>query len=314
VAGNLHIGHNWFFLEDNDLNTTLLMKQSLHIDINNTIGLGWWKNTDIEFSEGQPKMIATLTPPLEISVASMEAERTEEVVATMTMPPDKPATNGGKSSLSGVPPPMFNGDRDKSELFLDKFLGYELINADAKQFTTPYLKVALCLSYITGPKVDAWAKQKRAWLQSQYKTHHVPMTSESHWDDFKADFRAAFTDTDAKITAAEKLNNLKMVGSNIDTYIAEFDRLTDKIRYRKNDWRMLVKFKQGLQPLLLQQIITHHVPAPTHIDAWKKVARECQTVYKELKNAGLTRGGGLSPLQQKWANYLGMPAYRTPAQ
>jgi hypothetical protein len=154
-------------------------------------------------------MIATLEPTLEISAAPMEAERTEEVAATMAAPAERPATNGGKSSLSGVPPPMFNGDRDKSELFLDKFLGYELINADAKQFTTPYLKVALCLSYITGPKVDAWAKQKRAWLQSQHKIHHVPMTSESHWDDFEADFRAAFTDTDAKITAAEKLNNLK---------------------------------------------------------------------------------------------------------
>jgi hypothetical protein len=178
-------------------------------------------------------MIATLEPTLEISAAPMEAERTEEVAATITAPPDKPATNGGKSSLSGVPPPMFNGDRDKSELFLDKFLGYELINADAKQFTIPYLKVALCLSYITGPKVDAWAKQKRAWLQNQYKVHHVPMTSESHWDDFEADFRAAFTDTDAKIMAAEKLNNLKMIGSDIDTYIAEFDRLTDEIGYRK---------------------------------------------------------------------------------
>jgi hypothetical protein len=259
-------------------------------------------------------MIATLEPTLEISAAPMEAERTEEVAATITAPPDKPATNGGKSSLSGVPPPMFNGDRDKSELFLDKFLGYELINANAKQFTTPYLKVALCLSYITGPKVDAWAKQKRAWLQNQYKVHHVPMTSESHWDDFEVDFRAAFTDTDAKITAAKKLNNLKMIGSDIDTYIAEFDRLTDEIGYRKNDWGTLVKFKQGLQPLLLQQIITHHVPAPTHIDAWKKAARERQTVYKELKNAGLTRGGGPSPLQQKWANYLSMPTYCTPAQ
>jgi len=94
----------------------------------------------------------------------------EYIGATMSAPappPVDPPSNGGSRALSGVPPPIFNGDRDKSELFLDKFTSYEIVNGDAKQFTTPFLKVALCLSYMNGPKVDSWACYQRIWLKDQ---------------------------------------------------------------------------------------------------------------------------------------------------
>jgi len=93
----------------------------------------------------------------------------EQIGATVTAPvnPTDKANGHSNRALSGVPPPMFNGDRDKSETFMDKFTSYELVNGDSKQFTTPFLKVALCLSYFNGPKVDAWARQKRSWLKEQ---------------------------------------------------------------------------------------------------------------------------------------------------
>jgi hypothetical protein len=47
---------------------------------------------------------------------------------------------------------------------------------------------------------------------------------------------------------------------------------------------VIVKFREGLLPKLLQEIITHNVPAPTTMNAWKKKAREQQMVYKELRN------------------------------
>ena len=89
--------------------------------------------------------------------------------ATATAPanPTDKAYGHNNRALSRVPPPMFNGDRDKSETFMDKFISYELVNGDAKQFTTLFLKVALCLSYFNGPKVDAWARQKQSWLKEQ---------------------------------------------------------------------------------------------------------------------------------------------------
>jgi len=58
-------------------------------------------------------------------------------------------------------------------------MSYEIVNGDARQFTIPYLKVALCLSYFTGPKVDAWARQHRLWLLKQrHEQDGVPMTDQ----------------------------------------------------------------------------------------------------------------------------------------
>jgi Retrotransposon gag protein len=93
----------------------------------------------------------------------------------------------------------------------------------------------LCLSYITGPKVDAWVKQKREWLKSQVKHQRRSFNNEGIWEDFEEDFRKAFTDTDTNLTAFEKLHNLRMVGSDIDSYIAEFEWLREETGYRKDN-------------------------------------------------------------------------------
>jgi len=79
--------------------------------------------------------------PLEIAATALQIEEIattphiemEEIAATV-MAPMAPAENrtiNGNRSLSGVPPPIFNGDRDKSEHFLDKFMSYEIVNGDA---------------------------------------------------------------------------------------------------------------------------------------------------------------------------------------
>src|SRR5712672_3422596 len=68
---------------------------------------------------------------------------------------------------------------------------------------------------------------------------------------------------------------------------------------------VMIKFKEGLQPSLLREILLHNVPAPKNLIDWKQKARERQTVYKELKNAGLHRGGP-TDLQKKWAQKLGL--------
>ena len=66
----------------------------------------------------------------------------------------------------------------------------------------------------------------------------------------------------------------------------------------------------------IREVLTHVVPTPTLLALWKQKARERQTIYKELKNIGLNqgKGGGPTPLQNKWAQKLGLTNYRTPAQ
>ena len=189
------------------------------------------------------------------------------------------------------------------------------MNGDTRQFNVPFLKVALALSYMNGPKIDSWARHKRQWLKDQ-RAFGVSMMDNSLWNDFEADFRAAYTDHDAKLTAYQQLSDLKMVGSDIDSYIAEFDRLIEEVGYNKYDMGVIQKFKEGLQPSLVREVLTHIVPAPTTLALWRQKARERQTVYKELKNAGLNRNtpAGPTATQNKWAQKLGLTNYRTPAQ
>jgi hypothetical protein len=78
----------------------------------------------------------------------------------------------------------------------------------------------------------------------------------------------------------------------------------------------MAKFKEGLQPKLLHQIITHCSPAPATLDGWKRKARERQTVYKELKNAGLAQksNNNCTDTQRRWATVLGIRNYVPPQQ
>jgi len=211
---------------------------------------------------------------------------------------------------------MFNRDRDKSETFMDKFTSYELVNGDLKQFTTPFLKVALCLSYFNGPKVAAWARQTQSWLKEQRATLGVAITNPQLWVDFEDAYKNAFTDQDAKLVAYQQLHSLKMQGSDIDSYIANFDCLISEVGHNPMDIGVIMMFREGLQPSLLQEVLLHNVPTPTTLHAWKQKAQEWQMVYKELRNTGLhrTNNGGPTDLQKKWANWLGLKSYQTPAQ
>jgi len=260
----------------------------------------------------------TAATPQPLEIAATPHIEMEEVTTTITAPapPAETKPANGNRALSGVPPPIFNGDREKSEHFLDKFMSYKIINGDARQFTIPYLKVALCLSYLNGPKVDTWARQHRLWLKNRHEQDSIPMTNKSLWKDFKLLFRTAYTDQDAKLTMYQKLNDLHMQGSDIDSYIADFDQLIDEAGYNKFDMGVMIKFKEGLQPSLLREILLHTVPALNTLAGWRQKARERQTVYKELKNAGLHRShqGGPTDLQKKWAQKLGLKMYQTPHQ
>jgi len=260
----------------------------------------------------------TAAAPQLLEIAAAPHIKMEEVTATVTapVPPAETKLANGNHALSGVPPPIFNRDREKSEHFLDKFMSYEIVNGDARQFTIPYLKVVLCLSYLNGPKVDAWARQHRLWLKNCHEQDGVPMTDKSLWEDFKLLFRTAYTDQDMKLTAYQKLNDLHMQGSDIDSYIADFDRLVDEARYNKFDMGVMIKFKEGLQLSLLREILLHTVPALNTLAGWHQKARERQMVYKELKNAGRHRShqGGPMDLQKKWAQKLGLKTYQTPHQ
>ena len=311
-------GHAWFLLIQNSQDPKDLLwytRAANRIAKENHLGLGHYRENDSKFSKGQHITL----PPLEIAMTpQIETSESELIGATTTTPANHTDKANGHSNraLSGVPPPMFNGDRDKSETFMDKFTSYELVNGDSKQFTTPFLKVALCLSYFNGPKVDTWVRQKRSWLKEQRDLFGVSIANPQLWTDFERTYKDAFTDQDAKLAAYQELHSLKMQGSDIDSYIAKFDRLISKVGHNPTDIGVVMMFREGLQPLLLREVLLHNVPTPTTLGVWKRKARERQMVYKELRNASLHRSnnGGPTDLQKKWANRLGLKHYQTPAQ
>jgi len=283
-----YTGHSWFLLKQDTADPTNLnwyTTLSEQIENDNFFQLGHWKETDPQFQSGCHMMYPPAATPQLLEIATTPHIEMEEVTATVTAPapPAETKLANGNQALSGVPPPIFNGDREKSEHFLDKFISYKIINGDARQFTIPYLKVALCLSYLNGPKIDAWARQQRLWLKNCHEQDGVLMTDKSLWEDFKLLFRMAYTDQDAKLTMYQKLNDLRMQGSDIDSYIADFNRLIDEAGYNKFDMGVMIKFKEGLQPSLLREILLHNVLALSTLSAWCLKARERQTVYKELK-------------------------------
>jgi len=144
------------------------------IENDNFFQLGHWKETDPQYESGRHMMYPpTATTPQPLEIAATPHIEMEEVAATVTAPapPAKTKPANGNRALSGVLPPIFNGDREKSEHFLDKFMSYEIVNRDARQFTIPYLKVALCLSYLNGPKVDAWVRRDMGHPQVTHRSH-----------------------------------------------------------------------------------------------------------------------------------------------
>jgi hypothetical protein len=304
----VHSGHAWFILTPNK-DKNWYTRGSNMVEINNELGLGWWNISDPDYQT----RLHTIEL-MQITAAPQAGPVPMEMIAATMVAPAQQQTQSNrnrKGGLIGLPPLIFYRDRSRSEQFLDKFLGYKLINGDNKTFLVPYLKTALCLSYIMGPNVDAWANTKRRWLRDQVRVHGWDQNDQQLWNQFEGDFRAAFMDMDAKLTALQKFHELKMVGDDIDSYIANFNRLREESRYRESDLGAIIKFKDGLQSKLLHEVITHCVPALATLHDWKQKARERQTVYKELKNVG--QGKKPFPAYQL-AQYLGLRNYQPSGQ
>ena len=65
--------------------------------------------------------------------------------------------NGG--GLFGAPPEAFNGDRAKAKEYMRSFKRWWALNEEKPVFSIPYKRVALCLCYMKGAKVEDWAEQ-----------------------------------------------------------------------------------------------------------------------------------------------------------
>jgi hypothetical protein len=195
------------------------------------------------------------------------------------------AGNNGGGSLQGMPPWIFTGDRNLSEMFMREWSLYYLINSDADRMATPFKRVALCLSFFKGLKVDSWVMLQIGWLQNVTTRQHNPIAPQDPrlWDIFEAEFWRAFMDTAREQNADKKLVALKMSGGDLNTYIADFEKLAQDAGYHLNEKGALILFRRGL-PYGLHKVVVDKVhPAPVTIDQWQWAAREQQGAYVDWR-------------------------------
>ena len=201
---------------------------------------------------------------------------------------------GDDESLQGKEPPVFDGDRQKTNYFLHELRLYQFVNATHPVMMNPWQKVAHALTYVNGPDIYEWKRSAENWILS------IPAPSapdRTIYDDFEREFIESWTDTNEPYRAAADLDKLRMQHDSVDEYITRFAELARKALYHENDPAVLEKFKSGL-PLELLEPCIHH-DEPQNWEAWTKSARTRQAILTSLKTHRVnTTRRPLSPIKE----------------
>jgi len=139
-----------------------------------------------------------------------------------------------------------------------------------------------------GPNIDAWVDAQETALEAKTTCAANPIaeTDEVLWNEFETAFKAAWKDTTRTQSAYEQLMKLEMKNSDIDTYIATFERLANAAEWEANAKGTIARFKVGLQDHIHQRILFRET-WPTDMDGWKEAARKETERFREIQNAGL---------------------------
>jgi len=230
-------------------------------------------------------------PPTIIRMSTSQPQQLPQAQANVTVTvaqggSNTSAWNGEGGSLMGNSPPIFYGDQTRAQEFLDTISIWRALNYKKDIIKDPYTRTALILTYIKGDNVNSWAKRQLDILIQKQQNNPDPngTPSETWWTDFETAFKDAFTFTASKETALAQLEKLTMNCSDIDTYIATFDRLLAKADFNRNDKGALEMFKRGLN-LMLKVNCIKRKPKPATMDRWQEAAREEQRDYLEVQHA-----------------------------
>jgi Retrotransposon gag protein len=187
------------------------------------------------------------------------------VPVTPTNPKPRP------TELIGLPPTIFSGNRNKSDLFLKEFKQWKMLNRNTPEMSVPFDRVLMALSHIRGNRVNDWHKEQLTKLEGTA----LMQTDEQLWADFETAFKSAFTDSSKRQTAYEQLKGHHMHGTNVDTYIARFETLIKQAGWSRTDAGAIDLFRNGLMHNLKEAILSRET-WPETLDDWERMAREEQ--------------------------------------
>ena len=125
--------------------------------------------------------------------------------------------------------------------------------------------------------MDDWAEHQLDELEEKTNPtnpNHYADTDERLWTEFETAFQAAYQDTTRAQDAYTALMQLEMKGTDIDTYIATFDRLVARTGWAASDKGIMEKFRNGLARWLALNIMHKYVDIPATLDEWKNAAKK----------------------------------------
>src|SRR6266404_3475218 len=120
------------------------------------------------------------------------------------------AAGGGGAKLVGNPPQIFDGERERTQLFLSQWEIYWGLNYQVDIMAQPYSRVLCFLSYIQGPEVQDWVTHELRWLRDQVHSRHVLPNNPWLWAQMMVHFGNAFVDTMTQSKARHELSKLCM--------------------------------------------------------------------------------------------------------
>ena len=194
-------------------------------------------------------------------------------------PAGQPAGQVATDKLRGSIPETFNDDRRRSQQFMHQFNLLWGLNEMHEIMTVPYFRAMYTLSLMCGPHINDWVNNQVTILTetSTCAQNPIPRADEQHWNNLKAAFESAYTDTAKEQTATQKLMALKMYKSDIDFYIATFENLVREAGYNRDAKGTVHLFAQGLRPDLLNTLL--YLPViPETMDEWQEKA--CNEIKK----------------------------------
>ncbi len=201
----------------------------------------------------------------------------------------------------GKDPPLFAGQREKANTFMNEVEKYLTLNDDVAGFRSPKKKVALVLTFMQGPEVEEWTRGILQWIQQiddQSNTDDI-------WCIFCRHFYNWFQNTQSDLMARKDLTMLKMRFPYIDSYISNFEQLVRKALYQLGSHEMNQQFLSGL-PRDVAKDMMHYLTPITYQEYSQKALTSVQSkvLLKNVFGGGNRNFGAFAPQQQQlqWNN------------
>jgi hypothetical protein len=169
----------------------------------------------------------------------------------------------------GKEPQTFTGDRTKADEFFTQWNLFVGVNYGNSAMTNAFSRSMLFLTYMQGPHVNEWVLQQHRWLVNEVTHGGVHPNDQTLWNTIEQVFKRNFADTLEQENAQAILKKgIKMVGEDLDGYIAKFELLAQQARYHVDNVQTLDIFTQGLPNALYAD--TYKLDDPQNYDEWKR--------------------------------------------